>query len=113
MIRKRLPDAKIGYFLHIPFPSYEIFRLLPWRSEVLAGILGADLVGFHTYNYVRHFLSSVRRILGYEHSLSEIQTGERLVKVDLFPMGIDYNRFFNAASSKAVPYCGSTDLSAQ
>ena len=102
MIRKRLPDAKIGYFLHIPFPSYEIFRLLPWRSEVLAGILGADLVGFHTYNYVRHFLSSVRRILGYEHSLSEIQTGERLVKVDLFPMGIDYNRFFNAASSKAV-----------
>ena len=102
MIRERLPNAKIGFFLHIPFPSYEVFRLLPWRSEVLSGILGADLVGFHTYDYVRHFLSSVRRILGYEHTLSEIQTGERLVKVDLFPMGIDYNRFFNAAASKPV-----------
>ena len=102
MIRERLPNAKIGFFLHIPFPSYEIFRLLPWRSETLSGILGADLVGFHTYDYVRHFLSSVRRILGYEHTLSEIQTGERLVKVDLFPMGIDYNRFFNAAASKTV-----------
>ena len=102
MIRQKLPKAKIGFFLHIPFPSYEIFRLLPWRSEILIGLLGADLVGFHTYDYVRHFFSSVRRVLGYEHSLSEIQTGERLVKVELFPMGIDYNRFNNTASSTRV-----------
>jgi trehalose 6-phosphate synthase/phosphatase len=102
MIRQKLPKAKIGFFLHIPFPSYEIFRLLPWRSEILIGLLGADLVGFHTYDYVRHFFSSVRRVLGYEHSLSEIQTGERLVKVELFPMGIDYDRFYNTASSAHV-----------
>ena len=102
MIRQRLPKAKIGFFLHIPFPSYELFRLLPWRAEILNGLLGADLVGFHTYDYVRHFFSSVRRILGYEHSLSEIQTEDRLVKVDLFPMGIDYNRFYSAASSVGV-----------
>lgn len=102
MIRQRLPKAKIGFFLHIPFPSYELFRLLPWRSEILTGILGADLVGFHTYDYVRHFLSSVTRILGFEHSLSEIQTGERLVKAELFPMGIDYKHFHNAASSEYV-----------
>lgn len=102
MLRERLPEAKIGFFLHIPFPSYELFRLLPWREEILRGILGADLVGFHTYDYVRHFLSSVRRILGYENSLSEIQTGTRLVKVDLFPMGIDYNHFFNTASNEDI-----------
>lgn len=102
MIREKIPEAKIGFFLHIPFPSYEVFRLLPWRDEVLTGLLGADLVGFHTYDYARHFLSSVRRILGYEHTLSEIQTGERLVKVDLFPMGIDFNRFFNGASNAKV-----------
>ncbi len=102
MIRKRLPDAKIGFFMHIPFPSYEIFRLLPWRAEILSGILGADLVGFHTYDYVRYFLSSVRRIVGYEHSLSQVRTGDRLVKVDLFPMGIDYNLFLETASSTRV-----------
>ncbi|MCW4017214.1 MAG: bifunctional alpha,alpha-trehalose-phosphate synthase (UDP-forming)/trehalose-phosphatase [Candidatus Bathyarchaeota archaeon] len=102
MIRERLPNAKIGFFFHIPFPSYEVFRLLPWRSEVLSGMLGADLVGFHTYDYVRHFLSSVRRILGFEHSLNEVQTGTRLVRVDLFPMGIDYNRYSNGASSSRV-----------
>ncbi len=102
MIREHLPEAKIGFFLHIPFPSYEIFRLLPWREEILSGLLGADLVGFHTYDYARHFLSSVRRILGYENSLSEIQTGTRLVRVDLFPMGIDYNHFYDTASSASI-----------
>lgn len=102
LLRERLPDAKIGFFLHIPFPSYEVFRLLPWRQQVLSGLLGADLIGFHTYDYVRHFLSNVHRILGYEHSLSEVNTGSRLVKVDLFPMGIDYNGFYNAASSAAI-----------
>ena len=102
MIRKRLPESKIGYFLHIPFPSYELFRLLPWRQEVLNGVLGADLVGFHTYDYVRHFLSSVHRILGYEHSLSQIQLGTRFVNVDLFPMGIDFNRFYEGAKTEKV-----------
>ncbi len=93
LIRERLPEAKIGFFLHIPFPSFEIFRVLPWRADLLNGLLGADLVGFHTFDYARHFLSSVRRILGYEHNLGVITTERQLVKVDVFPMGIDFDRF--------------------
>ncbi len=96
LTREKLPKAKIGFFLHIPFPSFEIFRLLPWRKEILEGLLGADLVGFHTYDYVRHFLSSVRRLLGYEHTLGQVQTLRSLVKTDVFPMGIDYEKYANA-----------------
>ncbi len=51
MVRQRVPDVQIGFFLHIPFPSYELFRLLPWRAELLTGLVGADLVGFHTFGY--------------------------------------------------------------
>ncbi len=93
MIREKFPRTKIGFFLHIPFPSFEIFRLLPWRSQLLQGLLGSDLIGFHTYDYVRHFLSSVRRLLGYEHNLGYINLRRRLVKADVFPMGIDYKRY--------------------
>jgi len=96
LLREELPDAKIGFFLHIPFPSFELFRLLPWRGEILEGLLGADLIGFHTYDYVRHFMSSVRRLLGCEHAFGQITLENRLVKVDAFPMGIDYDRFANA-----------------
>ena len=96
LIREKLPEATISFFLHIPFPSFEVFRLLPWRKEILEGLLGADLIGFHTYDYVRHFLDSVRRIVGYEHSFGQIGVDGRLTKVDVFPMGIDYNRFNKA-----------------
>jgi trehalose 6-phosphate synthase/phosphatase len=60
MIKEKHPNTRIGFFLHIPFPSLEIFRLLIWRKDILRGLLGADLIGFHTYDYVRHFLSSAR-----------------------------------------------------
>ena len=102
MLRERLPEAQIGFFLHIPFPSFEIFRVLPWRREILEGLLGADLVGFHTFDYVRHFVSSVRRILGYEHSLGLITTENRIVRADAFPLGIDYERFARSHESKEV-----------
>ncbi len=102
LIREKFPKVKIGYFLHIPFPSYEIFRLLPWRKEILEGMLGADLIGFHAYDYVRHFLSSVRRLLGYEHNLGYINIRRRLVKADVFPMGIDYQRYQEAHLQPAV-----------
>jgi trehalose 6-phosphate synthase/phosphatase len=102
LIRERLPKAKIGFFLHIPFPSFEIFRLLPWRREILEGLLGADLVGFHTFDYVRHFLSSVRRLLGYEHTLGRILAGNRLVRADVFPMGIDFERYAGAVKDQKV-----------
>jgi len=102
LLRDKLPDAKIGFFLHIPFPSFEIFRLLPWRREILTGLLGADLVGFHTYDYVRHFLSSVRRLLGYEISLGRIQSHNRDIQSDVFPMGIDYERYAGAYRDSKV-----------
>jgi len=102
MLRERLPESKIGFFLHIPFPSFELFRLLPWRTEILAGLLGADVIGFHTYDYVRHFLSSVCRIMGHEHSLGELAIGKRIVKVDAFPMGIDYEKYAQAGADPDV-----------
>ncbi|MGB5667343.1 MAG: bifunctional alpha,alpha-trehalose-phosphate synthase (UDP-forming)/trehalose-phosphatase [Maribacter sp.] len=97
MVREKRPNIAIGFFLHIPFPSYEIFRTLPWREEVLQGLLGADLIGFHTYDYERHFLSSVRRLLGLEVSFNDIYLDNRIIKVDSFPMGIDYKKFSEAA----------------
>ena len=102
LLRKEFPKAKIGFFLHIPFPSYEVFRMLPWREEILQGMLGADLVGFHTYSYVSHFLDCVHALLGHEHVLGEIALGERRVRVDAFPMGIDWKRFSDAAHDPAV-----------
>lgn len=93
MIKDKYPHTRVGFFLHIPWPSYEIFRLLIWRDEILMGILGADLIGFHTYDYLRHFLSSVRRLLSLECNFHKISYEDRNVQVDAFPMGIDYKRF--------------------
>ena len=94
LIREKFPNISIGYFQHIPFPSYEVFRLLPWRMEILEGLLNADLVGFHTYDYQRHFLSCVRRLHGLETFFNRIKLNERVIKVDAFPKGIDFD-FFN------------------
>lgn len=97
MIRAMRPDLKIGFFLHIPFPSYEIIRTLPWREEIIKGILGADLIGFHTYDYARHFKSSVKRLLGHEVEFNQIKLEQREITVDVFPMGIDYEKFNDLA----------------
>lgn len=102
LVRNSLPSSTIGFFLHIPFPSYEIFRLLPNRKEILEGLLGADLVGFHVYDYARHFLSSVLRILGIESSYGTINTGDRIIKVDAFPIGIDYEKFEGAHKNPKI-----------
>ena len=97
LVREQQPNATIGFFNHIPFPSYEVFRTMPWREEILKGMLGADLIGFHTYDYERHFLSSVRRILRLQVEFNKISLPDRFVKVDSFPMGIDYDKFEKAA----------------
>lgn len=99
MVRNKLPELSIGFFLHIPFPSYEMFRLLPWRRELLNGMLGSDLVGFHTYDDMRHFLSSVSRLAGYGYSTGQVNMPDRKVMVDSFPMGIDYKKYAEAAAS--------------
>ncbi|MEN6429152.1 MAG: bifunctional alpha,alpha-trehalose-phosphate synthase (UDP-forming)/trehalose-phosphatase [Phycisphaerales bacterium] len=102
LLRERIPELAIGYFLHIPWPSYELFRLLPWREEILRGLLGADLIGFHTHDYARHFLSSIARICGVEHAVGEITVDNRIARVDAFPLGIDYDKYANAASDQEV-----------
>ncbi len=102
LLRKELPKASIGFFLHIPFPSFEVFRLPPWRKDILEGLLGADLIGFHTYDYVQHFLHSVRNIIGLENTFGLINFGNRLIKVDCFPMGIDYEKYASATRSQEI-----------
>jgi trehalose 6-phosphate synthase/phosphatase len=98
MIRKTLPGALVGFFLHIPFPSFEIYRMLPreWREELLTGILGADLIGFHTNEYVLHFQKSVHMLLGFQSEQRIISVGNRIVRTDLFPISIDFERFNGA-----------------
>ncbi len=102
MLRAKLPKSRIGFFLHIPFPSSEIFRLIPWCGEIIEGLLGADLIGFHTFDYVRHFGESVRRVKGMEHSLGNMLVEDRTVRIDAFPMGIDFDRFSKAGEEGSV-----------
>ena len=93
LVRKAMPDVSIGFFLHIPFPSHEMFRLIPWRKELLEGMLGADLIGFHTFDDVRHFLGATTRILPVTSSANVITTGDRSIVVESFPMGIDNQKY--------------------
>jgi len=102
MLRKEKPNANIGYFHHIPFPSYELFRVLPEREEVLEGLLGADLIGFHTHDYMRHFISAIYRVLDLNCTLDEVTLRERIVHVDAFPMGINYELYNNAPTLPEV-----------
>ncbi|KAL6283370.1 hypothetical protein ACE6H2_014299 [Prunus campanulata] len=87
---------KVGWFLHTPFPSSEIHRTLPSRSELLRSVLAADLIGFHTYDYARHFVSACTRILGLEGTPEGVEDQGRLTRVAAFPIGIDSERFIRA-----------------
>lgn len=98
MIRDVKRDVSIGFFLHIPFPSFEVFRLLPRRRELLDGVLGADLVGFHTYDDMRHFLSAVSRICYISNHQGQIMKDRRTVVTDSFPIGINYEKYAKQAA---------------
>ncbi|KAH9797525.1 alpha/alpha-trehalose-phosphate synthase 1 [Citrus sinensis] len=89
-------NMKVGWFLHTPFPSSEIHRTLPSRTELLRSVLAADLVGFHTYDYARHFVSACTRILGLEGTPEGVEDQGRLTRVAAFPIGIDSDRFVRA-----------------
>ena len=104
LIREKKTDATIGFFLHIPFPSFEVFRMLhrPWKEKIVNGLLGADLIGFHTHEYVQHFLKTVQMVAGYDHQFRTIFLKDRVVKADLFPLGIDFNKFHDATDHTAV-----------
>lgn len=101
LLKQQRPDLKIGFFLHTPFPSYEIFRIHPKRRALLKGLLGADLIGFHTYNYARHFRSAVLRILGIDSDPTEIKNGKNTSKLGVFPIGISWKHFQSTLNEKA------------
>jgi trehalose 6-phosphate synthase/phosphatase len=104
MIRRAFPTVTIGFFLHIPFPSFELIRLLPrpWQEALLQGMLGADLIGFHTIDYASHFLQSVQMVLGLDHEMHVLRHDDRLIKVDVFPISIDFDQFHDAYNNRAV-----------
>ena len=103
LVRSVLPDITIGFFQHIPFPSYELFRLIPWRFEILEGILGADLIGFHTFDDARHLVQSTRRLMpSVTTSSNEISFNNRNIIADSFPMGIDSQKFYDLVETDAV-----------
>jgi trehalose 6-phosphate synthase/phosphatase len=102
LLRRLLPDARIGFFLHIPFPSEELFRTLPARARLLEGMLGADLIGFHTPTYLRHFATSLTDILGHTVDIDRVQLPGREVRLGVFPMGIDAASFRELAEDPAV-----------
>lgn len=99
---ERIPDVKIGFFLHTPFPSSEIYRILPVRREILLGVLFCDLIGFHTYDYARHFLSSCTRILGLPTMPNGVEFEGRLAHVGTFPIGIEPSSFIKNLEKDSV-----------
>lgn len=106
LLRERLPrGVPIGFFFHVPFPSSELFRVLPNRTELLMGVLGSDLIGFQTFEYVRHFESSVSRLLGAEcdpRGIESPESGGHFVRVEVFPGGIDFDTFDNITNGGTI-----------
>lgn len=102
LLRRQHPQVRIGYFHHIPFPSYELFRVLPERAEMLNGLLGADLVGFHTPDYMRHFISTVGHVLNLPFEYGDVRLKDRMVHIDAFPIGINFAKYYDAPVQTAV-----------
>ncbi len=102
-LRQLRPEARIAFFLHIPFPPYDVYRILPWYREVIRGFLACDLVGFHSPGYVSNFLDCVERLLGerVDREAGQIEHGDRVVQVSAFPLGIDYEAYESRA--RAAP----------
>ncbi|MFD1772158.1 bifunctional alpha,alpha-trehalose-phosphate synthase (UDP-forming)/trehalose-phosphatase [Sphingobacterium suaedae] len=102
LIRQRYDRISIGYFQHIPFPPDEVFRSIPWRDELINGLLGADLIAFHTYNDSQHFLNACTHILGLPIHNNCLHVGGRSVFAEVYPMGIDFEKFSQLAHSQAI-----------
>ena len=93
LLRDTDAEARVGFFLHIPFPSSSVFRLLPRRDELLQGLLGADYVAFHTYSYLQNFRASALRVLGLDSRMDRVEVGNRSVRLDALPIGIAPQEF--------------------
>ncbi|CRG90020.1 alpha,alpha-trehalose-phosphate synthase (UDP-forming) [Talaromyces islandicus] len=95
-------NIRIGFFLHTPFPSSEIYRVLPVRTDLLKGVLHCDLIGFHTFDYARHFLSSCSHLLNLATTPSSVQFAGQSVSVGAFPIGIDPEKFVEGLKNPKV-----------
>ncbi len=105
LLKERRAELRIGFFLHIPFPSSEIFRQLPVRREVLEGLIGADLIGFHDYSYLRHFCSSLRLLLGLDSNLVSVTRRDHTtLQLGVFPVSIESDELMKRAMSKDVSF---------
>ena len=94
MIKAARPDLRVGFFLHTPFPSYEMFRCHPRRRELIEGMLGADLLGFHTFGYLRHFRSAALRLLGTESEITHVRAADgHRAALGVYPIGINAKKF--------------------
>jgi trehalose 6-phosphate synthase/phosphatase len=93
MLRKLLPEASIGFFLHIPFPGSDVFRILPWRKEVIESLLSADLLGFHTSTYQHNFQRSAVQLTSAEFDVDRIRFNDRSIQLGVFPIGIEVAPF--------------------
>ncbi|MCK8492948.1 bifunctional alpha,alpha-trehalose-phosphate synthase (UDP-forming)/trehalose-phosphatase [Spirosoma sp. RP8] len=104
LLRKAVPEATIGYFFHIPFPTFEIIKLLPrtWRQALMNGLLGADVVGFHTADYVKHFMHNVSEVVGLPIIEQRVVLDDRSVFVGDFPISIDFTKFDEGSQLEAV-----------
>lgn len=100
LLKEKNPELNIGFFLHIPFPSYEIFRTLPCREEILEGLLGADLIGFHIYDYQQHFMNCVMRLLPVQVDCNQILYKDHITTVNVYPMEIDADKFQKEAKNQ-------------
>ena len=99
MLRQKLPDATIGFFLHIPFPSSEIFPILPRREELLEGLLGADLLAFQTHGHLQQFRAALLRVLGMESKIEQVDVGSRPVRLEALPISIAPEEYTNLLKS--------------
>ncbi len=102
MLRLRLPDARIGFFFHIPWPAEEVWRALPWSRSLTEGLLGADVIGFHTDEYVKNFLEAAARVPGAQVSEGRVTYRGRVVRVEAHPIGVDTAHFRMLAQDAAV-----------
>lgn len=99
LLRDRGLTNPIGFFLHIPFPSSEAYRTLPVRQELLKGVLGADFIAFHAYEYVSHFRKNCLRVLGLDSETDQVRTRARRVRLAVLPIGIDPHEVRELASA--------------
>ena len=102
LIRHLIPGATIGFSLHLPFPTSEIFRVLPWRQNILEGILAADVIGFQTFHHSRHFVRACTRVLGIDSKPLEVKYRGHLARLLICPVGVDLRRIGVLQRRRAV-----------